>query len=98
MNVMKKYIEELTKAFSTLDGEDEIKRFLRDLLTPTELEEFATRFQIAKLLWSTDKSYAVIAQELKTSTTTVTRVARFLNKEPYEGYKIVLRQLYPKDE
>jgi TrpR-related protein YerC/YecD len=98
MKAMKKYIDELTKAFSTLDGEDDVKRFLRDLLTPTELEEFATRFQIAKLLWTTDKSYAVIAQELKTSTTTVTRVARFLNKEPYEGYKNVLRQLHPKDE
>jgi TrpR-related protein YerC/YecD len=95
---MKKYIEELITAFSQLENDDQVRRFLRDLLTPTELEEFATRYQIAKLLWTTDKSYADIAQELKTSTTTVTRVARFLNKEPYEGYKLVLRQLFPKSE
>jgi TrpR-related protein YerC/YecD len=95
---MKKYIEELIGAFSQLESDDQVRRFLRDLLTPTELEEFATRYQIAKLLWTTDKSYADIAQELKTSTTTVTRVARFLNKEPYEGYKLVLRQLFPKNE
>jgi TrpR-related protein YerC/YecD len=96
MNYMKKYIEELLKGFAQLKEEDQFKRFLHDLLTPNELEEFATRYQIAKLLWTTDMSYADIAKQLKTSTTTVTRVARFLHKEPHQGYKSVLEKLFPK--
>lgn len=96
---MKKKNDEMTKnlvaAFAQLQGIDEHRRFLLDLLTPTEMEELATRYKIAELLWTTDMSYADIATQLKTSTTTVTRVARFLNKEPYEGYQLVLQRLHP---
>lgn len=44
---------ELIQAISCLKGEKEITGFLRDLLTPAEIEEFSRRFQIAKLLWTT---------------------------------------------
>ena len=39
------------------------------------------------------KGYREIATELQTSTTTVARVARFLNQENYGGYKLVLLRL-----
>lgn len=93
---MSKQTHDLLVAFSQLENEAEVKNFLKDLLTPAEIDEFSTRFQIAKLLWTTQMSYAEIADQLHTSTTTVTRVARFLNKEPYKGYKTVLTKLYPK--
>lgn len=95
-NNLAKLEKDLFQAFGTLKSDSEIKNFLIDLLTPAELEEFAKRFQIAKLLWHGDKSYLEIAADIKTSTTTVTRVARFLNKEPYKGYQTVLKRIAPK--
>lgn len=93
---MTKPTRDLLAAFSQLKNETELKNFLKDLLTPAEAAEFETRFQIATLLWTTELSYAAIAKQLNTSTTTVTRVARFLHKESHRGYKTVLNRLYPK--
>lgn len=68
----------LFKAFAYLKNEQEIANFLRDLLTPAELEEFANRLEIAELLIKRELSYLEIAQKVGTSTTTVTRVAQWL--------------------
>lgn len=84
--------KELVAAFATLKSEKEITGFLRDLLTPSEIEEFSRRFQIAKLLWTTNKSYIEIAEKVGTSTTTVTRVAQWLYKENWKGYRSVLQR------
>jgi len=70
-------VKQLTKALLKLKTEQEIANFLRDLLTSPEIEEFANRLEIAKLLL-TGKSYLKIAQETGASTTTVTRVAQWL--------------------
>ncbi len=86
--------EELISAISELKNKKEIADFLRDLLTSAEIEEFSKRFQIAKLLWTTSKSYAEIAQQVDTSTTTVTRVSHWLYKEPYQGYARLLDRIY----
>jgi len=67
----------LAKAFLKLKNEQEVSNFLRDLLTIKELEEFANRLEMARLL-KKGKSYKVIAKELKVSTTTVTRTAHWL--------------------
>lgn len=90
--------KELIKGFSKLKDEKEITKFLRDLLTPAEIEEFSKRFQIAKLLWTTSKSYADIAKMIKTSTTTVTRVSHWLYKEPYQGYSTTLEKIFGKSK
>lgn len=87
---------ELIAAFSKLKGEKEIAGFLRDLLTPAEIEEFTRRFQIAKLLWTTKLSYIDIAAQAGTSTTTVTRVAQWLYKEKWRGYASVLERMFGK--
>jgi TrpR-related protein YerC/YecD len=86
--------KELIKAFTQLGGEKEVTSFLRDLLTPAEIEEFSNRFQIAKLLWTTNASYVEIADRVKTSTTTVTRVAQWLFKESWQGYAVVLERMF----
>jgi len=85
---------ELIKGFSQLKNEKEITGFLRDLLTPAEIEEFSRRFQIAKLLWTSTKSYAEIAEQVGTSTTTVTRVSHWLYKESAQGYATVLERFF----
>lgn len=86
--------QELIKAILSLKTENEAKSFLRDLLTPAEMKEFTNRFQMAKLLFQ-GNSYLKVAQKLKTSTTTVTRVAHWLFQGT-NGYKTILSRLYPK--
>ncbi len=90
--------KELIKSFSKLKNEKEIVKFLRDLLTPAEIEEFSRRFQIAKLLWTTNASYMAISKKVKTSTTTVTRVSHWLYKEPNQGYATVLERMYGRSK
>ena len=67
----------LAKAFLKLKTEQEAANFLRDLLTIKELEEFANRLEMARLL-KQGMSYKRIAEKLKVSTTTVTRTAHWL--------------------
>lgn len=86
--------KELIEAISKLDGEKECTAFIRDLLTPAEIEEFSRRFQMAKLLWTTTLPYIDIAKQVGTSTTTVTRVAQWLYKEPWQGYATALQRVY----
>ncbi|KKP52895.1 MAG: TrpR like protein, YerC/YecD [Candidatus Roizmanbacteria bacterium GW2011_GWA2_33_33] len=67
----------LAKVFLKLKTEQEVANFLRDLLTIKEMEEFANRLEMAKLL-KQGLSYKAIAKKLGVSTTTVTRVALWL--------------------
>lgn len=84
----------LIRAFSSLKDESEIANFLRDLLTPAEIKEFANRLEIVKLLHKGD-SYLEIAKKIGVSTTTVTRVSQWLFSG-CGGYKIVLERLLKK--
>lgn len=84
--------EELHAAILKLKNQDEVARFLRDLLTLPEIREFGKRFQIAKALYLKQGSYQAIAKKLKVSTTTVTRVAHWLH-HGRGGYKLVLDRL-----
>jgi len=69
----------LVKSFLKLKTEQEVADFLRDLLTLPEIEEFANRLEIARLLMR-GLSYKKIADQTGVSTTTVTRVAHWLFK------------------
>ncbi len=84
---------ELFDAFSKLDGKEEIEKFMIDLCTPGELNAFAERWAIARLLEEGSLSYRDIAKETGASTTTVARVSRFLKQEPYHGYRIILDRI-----
>jgi TrpR-related protein YerC/YecD len=82
---------ELFRAIHTLESEADIKNFFRDLLTLAELKEFSNRWQMVKLL-SQGIPYLEIAGKLKVSTTTVQRVAYWLNHGT-GGYKKALTEL-----
>ena len=86
----------LIEAFSNLKTKREIEHFLRDLLTISEIKEASNRFQAATLLWKGGLSYIQIAKQVKTSTSTVTRVSEWLFKKGLGGYKNVLMRMYPK--
>ena len=81
--------ENLVAAFTQTDNAQDMANLLRDLLTPAEIEEFANRLEIARLLVEGKKSYLKIAEEVGTSTTTVTRVAQWLH-DGCGGYKKLL--------
>ncbi len=84
----------LFDAFAKLKSGAEAARFLRDLATPAELEAFAERWRIARMLDAGGRSYREIAAETGASTTTIGRVARFLREEAHQGYRLVLDRLH----
>ena len=83
----------LSNALLLLKNEKEVSKFLTDLCTPAELKALNERWSVAQTLSKNELSYREIAAQLKTSTTTVTRVARFLSSEPYQGYKKILQRI-----
>ncbi len=83
----------LFEAFKSIKNEKEFENFLRDLCTPGEIKDLQDRFLVAQYLEKGELSQRAIAEKVKCSITTVTRVARFLNQESYKGYKTVLNHL-----
>ena len=81
---------ELAEALEVVSSADEMERFLVDLCTPAELRALSERWHVAKLLDGTNLSYRDIHARTGVSTTTIGRVARFLNEEPHQGYRAVL--------
>lgn len=89
-NALKAQAQSLYKAFLTLDSEDEVRQFLLDLCTPSELEAIVDRWWTASLL-SEGRSYRDISDITGVSVTTIGRVARFLNMGE-GGYRLALRR------
>lgn len=85
-------IKELFDAIRQIRSKDEAINFFRDLLTIAELTEFANRWQIVKRLVA-NIPYETIAKELSVSTTTVSRVAHWLN-DGMGGYKALASRLF----
>lgn len=85
-----KNTENLFKAILSLDSLKEAKDFFRDLCTIDELKEMGERWEIVRLL---DKglTYREIADRLEVSTTTISRVASWLNNGT-GGYRNVLNK------
>jgi TrpR-related protein YerC/YecD len=80
----------LYQAFLTLESEEEVRQFLLDLCTPSELEAIVDRWWTASLL-SEGRSYREISEITGVSVTTIGRVARFLNMGE-GGYRLALRR------
>ena len=80
----------LYKAIKKLKTQRQARDFLTDLCTPKEIEILNERWEVAKLLSTRKYTYREIATKLGASTTTVTRVARFLFSENNNGYKSIL--------
>ena len=82
----------LSTVLKNINSSKDIDDFLKDLCTPSEIEAMEERWEVAKLLYKGGSTYRDIASQLKTSTATVTRVARFLYKESNQGYLNALRK------
>ncbi len=74
-----------------LETADEAERFLRDLMTEGEIEEFAKRLQAATLL--TQKvPYTTIKGKTGLSSRTIARVSSWLNGKG-GGYRLMLKRM-----
>ncbi len=81
----------LTQAILALRGASEAQAFLRDLLTPKEIKEFAKRLQTAEML-SENVPYILIEKKTGLSSTTVARVSKWLKGK--EGrYRTIIARL-----
>lgn len=83
-------LDDVVAAMRTMRTHDELKRFLRDLCTLSELEALAHRWQTARLV-DEGVPYHEIAQRVPTSTATVTRVAQWL-RHGAGGYRLALER------
>lgn len=82
--------KQLAAALQSVRDVAEMERFLVDLCTPAELRALSERWYVAKLLDKGGLSYREINAQTGVSTTTIGRVARFLNDEPHQGYRTIL--------
>src|SRR3989344_3116730 len=88
-------MKELFEAIRLLRTPREAQDFFRDLLTIAELEEYANRWQMVKLLVAC-KPYLEIAEKLGTSTTAVARVAKWLYAGT-GGYETIAKRAFGKN-
>ena len=75
----------------SLKNERDMASFLRDLCTLEELEEMSNRWEAAQLL-AKGLSYREVAREVEISTSTVTRIAQWL-EEGEGGYQKALGKI-----
>jgi len=78
----------LAKAFISLQNEQEVAAFLRDLLTLDEINDFSRRLEVAQML-DEKISYKKIEEQTKMSSTTIARIAKFFRGN-FGGYRLVL--------
>jgi TrpR-related protein YerC/YecD len=88
---MKNRTYSLISAILALKTSSEARRFLRDLLTEKEIKEFENRWAAAQML---DQSipYSQIIAQTGLSSTTVARIAKWLNGT-VGGYRLALKRL-----
>ena len=82
------WFKALCSALIALKTEEEMASFLRDIGTLSELQAWSERFEVAKQL-AQGITYREIAKNTGASTTTVTRVGKFLGKGE-GGYRKVI--------
>lgn len=80
--------QDLFKAILTLKNRTEVARFLRDLLTKDELNEFAGRWKAARML-NARAPYLEIENETGMSSRTIARISNWLKKGT-GGYRLAI--------
>lgn len=89
-------IENLFRAITAIQTQEECRAFLEDLCTIKELQDMAQRFDTAILL-SKGRNYQEISAEVGISTATISRVSRCLNYGS-GGYKTAIRNVTEANE
>lgn len=89
-----KKAKDLYKAILLLQTEDECKKFLGDLLTPAEIQEFSNRWTVAQML-DKKEPYEKITKATGMSSTTIARISKWLagTLRGLGGYRLVLNKM-----
>lgn len=85
----------LARAVAALRDEDEALRFLRDLCTIRELQEFGQRWHVARLL-AEGTPYHEISERTGTSSATISRVNQW-RRYGRGGYAMLIERLARRD-
>jgi TrpR-related protein YerC/YecD len=83
---------ELVEAILSLQNIDEVERFLRDLMTKQEIDEFSKRFLAAQIK-KKKVQYNEIIEKTGLSSATIARISKWL-KGPLGGYRLVINNLH----
>ncbi len=86
-------ITNLVDAIMCLESSSEIKKFLTDLCTRSELRAMEERWKVCQLLSDGELSYREIHKITGASLTTIGRVAGFLRDEQHGGYRNILNKI-----
>lgn len=84
--------KQLITALLSIQNADETKRFLRDLMTEGEINEFSSRLEAARLL-SNSVQYSDIIDRTGLSSTTIARISKWLCGS-LGGYKLILNRMH----
>lgn len=79
---------QLATTLLALSKNEDMQKFLEDVMTEKEIEEIAARLEAAKML-SEGKKYTEIISTTKLSSRTIARIATWL-KDGSGGYKVAL--------
>jgi TrpR-related protein YerC/YecD len=90
-HIKQRDIDDLYQVITRLESLEECRRFFRDLLTETEIKEFAERWKVARML-SQGVPYTTIEEETGLSSRTIARVHKWV-KQGKGGYTMMLRRL-----
>jgi TrpR-related protein YerC/YecD len=82
----------LVTALLSLRTPEEARRFLRDLMTENEIQEFGKRLKAARML-TARKSYPEIQRATGLSQTTIARVSKWL-QDGEGGYGTIINRLH----
>jgi len=86
-----KIIEQLWRAFASLENKNEVHDFLHDILTHTEIEMLAKRLQVVVML-DQGFTYEQIKKALNISEATISKIQNW--RQAFgAGYDIVIRKL-----
>lgn len=83
--------QDLAQAFNQFHDQEEIFRFLRDLLTRQELIELTKRWQTAQML-AKNTPYTEITKSTGLSSATIAQVSKWY-KKGLGGYKLAIKRL-----
>lgn len=81
----------LFRAILDLRGLGEARNFFRDLLTESEIQEFAQRWKVARML-ARGVPYSEIGRQTWMSSRTIARVQKWL-KQGRGGYRALIQRL-----
>ncbi len=90
-HIKQRDIDDLYLVITRLESLEECRRFFRDLLTETEIREFAERWKVARML-TQGVPYTTIEEETGLSSRTIARVHKWV-KQGKGGYMMMLKRL-----